>query len=149
MRPVFSTEVPTVTARNRGDRASSSAMGFSRMLLVALVASMSVYAQDASINGTITDPSGAVVPGAKVVISRPGCSCSRDCPNDQYCKCCADQLVSSDGSGSFTVRVPAGQYKISVQATGFKTASLEVSVESGDQKQVKITLDTGAAPRRN
>jgi len=58
--------------------------------------------------GTVTDPSGAGVPGAKVTIFN--LRQNRD-----------EQKVTTDASGNYTaVHLPVGTYKVTIEAAGFK-----------------------------
>src|SRR5215470_17515146 len=59
--------------------------------------------------GTITDPSGAVVPNAKIVITSNG-------THEKH-------TVPSDVSGQYILtNLPAGTYMVEASATGFKSA---------------------------
>lgn len=65
-------------------------------------------AQYGTITGTVTDPSGEVVPGAKVVLTNQASQETRS--------------TSTDGSGLFSfTTVPQGTYAVTVSAHGFKT----------------------------
>src|SRR5712692_8539296 len=86
---------------------------FRWLALLALVAvsSLTVYAQSStsSLSGSITDPSGAVIPGAVVTIKSAGTG--------------AEFTVVSAANGTFTVpALGAGTYTVTVTATGFKQA---------------------------
>jgi hypothetical protein len=60
----------------------------------------------ATMHGIVTDPSGAVVPNATVLVAGP-----------HY-----RQTISTDQRGSFVVAgLPAGEYRIKIQSTGFAT----------------------------
>jgi hypothetical protein len=73
-----------------------------------------------SITGVVSDPTGAVIPGAKVVITDA---------NKGY-----DYPATTDAVGRFLVtNLPPGTYIVSVEARGFKTS-----------KQAGITLDVGS-----
>src|SRR5690242_3313779 len=62
----------------------------------------------ASLNGTVTDVSGAVIPGAKVAVEAPATGFHRQ------------TLTKSDGSYSLP-GLPIGSYHITVAAPGFDT----------------------------
>src|SRR5437763_8779180 len=62
----------------------------------------------ASINGTITDASGAVVPKAKITVTNPSNGFTRD------------SVSGAAGDYSITFLAP-GSYDMTVQATGFST----------------------------
>ncbi len=81
--------------------------------LIVVIASLAAWGQGAVTSGTITgdvtDSSGAVLPGAKVVAHHQGIGLKRE--------------TVADGNGHFVLsQVPAGHYNISVTAPGFKEA---------------------------
>jgi hypothetical protein len=93
--------------------------------------SAAVYAQStATISGTITDPSGAVVPQAQVTVH--GLSTG------------IDRSVVSDPAGSFTVpSLQPGNYSVSVHAAGFadyRLASVTLQVDQNVTANVKLGL---------
>ena len=107
-------------------------------LLVTLLASGSLaFGQaDAGLTGTITDPSGAVVGGASVIVTNEGTSV-------------AQKLVTSS-AGTYTVRglIP-GAYRIEVTAQGFQkeikqgilvevstTGTIDFQVQAGSSTEV-------------
>ena len=69
-----------------------------------------VWAQDtATIVGTVTDSTGAVVPGAKVTVANPDRGFVRD--------------VASDSAGEYTaVRIPIGNYVVTRRGVGLPEA---------------------------
>src|SRR4030081_1228945 len=72
-----------------------------------------------AINGTVTDPSGAVVAGASVKATNAGTGIA--------------QTTSTTGDGEFSFQdLPLGTYKIEVSAAGFRPATVDnVSVTAG------------------
>jgi Carboxypeptidase regulatory-like domain len=85
-----------------------------------------------SIQGTLTDPSGAVVEGAKVTITN---------------KDTAQALkVSSSSAGAYNsgALVP-GNYSVRAEATGFKTVEEGVIVKVGVVSGINFGLQVGAA----
>jgi len=115
-------------------------------LLLASVSAISTYSQNifGSIVGTVTDPSGAVLPGATVTATDLGTGQKR--------------TVSADAQGNFSIlSLPRGQYTVDIDATGFKHFSrtpiivnvnqevrVDVQMQIGEQNQ-QVTV-TGAAP---
>ena len=78
-----------------------------------------IFAQNnaGSINGTVTDPQGAVVPGATVTITNPVSGYTR--------------TATSDASGTFQfANVPFNPYHLTVTATGFSSFVEDVDVRS-------------------
>src|SRR5579884_404238 len=79
-----------------------------------------------TLKGTIRDPTGAVIPGAHIQITRPGLL----------------RNVSSDGIGQFVVdELPAGDYTVIITASGF-AADVEPLVVPSDS----VTFTLRVAP---
>src|SRR6202167_3815810 len=85
-----------------------------------------------SIAGTVTDPTGAVVPGASVSINNPVSQYARTAVTDQV------------GRYQFT-NVPLNPYHLTVSATGFGLVSQDVDVRSSVADTVSTVLKVGAA----
>src|SRR5436309_6214090 len=81
---------------------------------VVLVMASVLYAQGpvGTLNGTVTDPAGAVVPGATVIATH----------NDTG----VESKTTSTSSGTYTIPyLPGGTYTIRVNAPGFQTSTAE------------------------
>ncbi len=86
----------------------------------------------AGITGTITDPSGAVVPDAKVTVKNDATSVS------------STTTTSSAGTYSFKGLNP-GKYNVTVEAQGFKKGvQSDVNVEVSTTSTIDVQLATGA-----
>src|SRR5215475_4622018 len=80
------------------------------------------------INGTVKDPNGAVVAGAKVTVRNEAAGDTRD--------------AVTDNQGRFKVEgLAAGSYQITISRDGFKTAERAVTVESGKTATVETKLE--------
>src|SRR6266480_4852615 len=81
---------------------------FLNILLFIICVSIVVFAQDtASITGTVTDPSGAAVANAEVIVSAPERGISRP--------------TTTNDSGDYLVAgLPPGSINVTVTAQGFK-----------------------------
>jgi hypothetical protein len=92
-----------------------------------LVFACAVWAQSfrGGVQGTVTDSSGANVPGATVTVTSPETGLSRTVTTDQYGNYSATEL-------------PIGSYSISVSKAGFRT-----------QTTKSIRLDVSALVRIN
>ena len=86
-----------------------------------------------SINGTVTDPSAAVVPGAIITLTNPATGLT--------------EHAKTTNGGLFTfVSLNPGQYKITAEQKGFETvAENNVSVTVDQVTVVNISLHLGAA----
>jgi Carboxypeptidase regulatory-like domain len=101
------------------------------ILLLSLVfASLAARAQSGNagmIHGTVTDPSGAVIPNATVHIANPV---------SEY-----EQTTTTDATGQFTFpNVPFNPYTINVSAKGFARLSQNVEIRSSVGTNVKLVL---------
>ena len=84
------------------------------------------------IRGSVTDPTGAVIPNAEVLVKNNATG--------------ASQTASSGSGGSYRVSLLSpGSYTVSVTAAGFTTITTTVSVAAGEvtTDDVKLTLGSG------
>jgi hypothetical protein len=89
-------------------------------VLVALTVSVLGHAQTGSIQGTVTDATGAVVQGADVVV--------RNLDTNQ------ERTAKSSVSGTFAVtNLPAGKYEVTVNKVGFRVYKVGGAVLTVDQ----------------
>ena len=101
---------------------------------IVLIFAISSWAQTTvgtgSINGTVTDPAGAVVGGAKVVITNAGTGQSLS--------------VASNGAGAYASGpLNPGAYKVEVSAKGFSSVKETIGVQVGNTSTVNIKLQLG------
>jgi len=90
-------------------------------------------AQDAAtIIGTVTDPSGAVVPNANIAVSNPDKGFKR--------------LLVSDSAGDYVAaKVPIGSYVVTAEAAGFrKLVRSGITLDVGQLLRVDLQLQVGA-----
>jgi hypothetical protein len=107
-------------------------------VLIVVLCTMSIFAfgqatiSSGSIQGTVTDPSGAVVPGASVTISNPA-------TGEVIQRTTSSQGAYSSGA------LQSGKYQIRVDVANFKSSVLDVTVEIGSAASGNIQLQVGAA----
>jgi hypothetical protein len=98
-----------------------------------LLAAVSLSAQTfrGTILGTVADPSGAVVSGAKVTVKNTGTGLERS--------------TETSGDGSYSVpELPIGTYNVTVTQTGFQTfVATGVTVDVATERRVDAALKTG------
>jgi hypothetical protein len=98
-----------------------------------IVAGTSARAQTSfgTIVGTVTDSTGANIPGAQVMLKNNGTN--------------ATQAVKAGTAGTYTfLNLVPGSYSVTVTCTGFKTAaSRQVDVTIGGTTRVDESLQTG------
>ena len=111
-----------------------SRLRFLFVLCVALIGvSFSTFAQQAAIVGTVTDPSGAVVPNVNVTITNTDTGLSRVYPTNE-----AGQFVAPD--------LQIGHYTIKAEAKGFKASEQKnVVLNVGDRIRADFQMQLGAA----
>jgi hypothetical protein len=102
------------------------------ILLLAWAAPALAQSDRGTITGTVTDPSGAVVPNAKVTATNLDTNETRE--------------AVTSGEGSYTLpELKAGPYRVSVETQGFKTATIEnVQVAVQVTRTVDAQLEIGA-----
>jgi hypothetical protein len=101
------------------------------MLLAALCAAVPLGAQEqrASIEGTITDSTGAALPGATV---------------EAKGESGGSATTVSDGTGAFRIQaLPPGRYEISATLSGFTASVVNVSLSLGQHARVEMALKVG------
>ena len=106
-------------------------------VLFLAVSGLQVVAQSDTgrITGTVSDTTGAAIPGATITVTNTGTN--------------ATQTVSSDGIGDFTVSaLPTGNYHIAVAKTGFATQEQNLRLDVAQVQTENFKLAAGAERRR-
>ncbi len=90
-------------------------------------------AQEGTIVGTVTDPSGAVVPNAKVVVTNTDKNQSTD--------------VTSNESGQFVApSLGIGHYRVKAEVPGFKAFEQnDITLQVGERFRVDVKLEVGTS----
>jgi Carboxypeptidase regulatory-like domain len=124
-----------MVSKNSGAKCVGARLAAALLMLVTacffgVTASAQLYT--GSITGTVTDPSGAVVPNARLqlVDEQKGFAFS----------------AASDSSGGYVMRqVPPGTYKLSVEAQGFRgEARSGIKIDVSQNVSVDFALQVGA-----
>jgi Carboxypeptidase regulatory-like domain/TonB dependent receptor-like, beta-barrel len=85
----------------------------------------------ASVNGTARDSSGAVIPGAKVLLHNVATNVDRT-------------TVTNDVGRYVVVNVPPGQYRLSVTKQGFETQASNLTLVVDQTATLDFTMPVGA-----
>jgi hypothetical protein len=87
----------------------------------------------ATLGGSISDPTGAAVPGAEVTLTNTATG--------------AALKTTSNERGDYAFpQIPGGQYRVTVSKTGFRTASVDnITMEPGVPATVPVKLEIGQA----
>ncbi len=101
------------------------------IFLFLIACAFTASAQEGTIVGTVSDPSGAVVPNAKVVITNTDKNQSFD--------------VMSNESGQFVAPdLGIGHYKLKAEVSGFKSFEQnDINLQVGDRLRVDVKLEVG------
>src|SRR5690349_11109784 len=104
-----------------------SLMRYLSLFLLLSISCVSAAAQSAAatgaISGTVTDASGAAIPGATIIVKNTDFASVRS--------------LTSDDAGAFAATfLPAGAYTVEVKATGFQS-----------KRPVRVTLGAGSSVR--
>src|SRR5206468_5483483 len=93
-------------------------ISFALLILILIPGTRLIAQTDTGrIQGSVTDQTGAVIPGASIILTNTETN--------------ATQTISSDGGGNFTVAaLPRGNYKAQIKAQGFasQTQSFTLAV---------------------
>jgi len=102
------------------------------LLLATLPAAAAQSGNAATIHGTVTDPSGAVIPSATVTVSNPVSHLNR--------------TVQSDATGQFEIgNLPFNTYNVTASAPGFAALKQNVTIRSVVGLNLDLVLHVEAA----
>jgi hypothetical protein len=106
-------------------------LGGALLLVLCLPASLSAQTTFATITGTVTDPTAAVVPGVTVTAT----NLSTNVPT----------TVKTNEAGLYTIAtLKEGIYRLAAQNTGFKELVVEnVTLEARDHRRLDLRLELG------
>jgi hypothetical protein len=102
------------------------------LLSAVLALSLSAQSDRGTITGTVTDPSGAYVSGAKVIVQNSDTGIRIE--------------SSTTNTGNYTIpALPAGIYELSVESSGFKKLTQQnVQVQVAQTLRLDVALSVGA-----
>ena len=101
-------------------------------LCVLLAPGLAAAQFSAQVQGTVTDQTGGVLPGAAVVLRNTSTG--------------VELTTVSDNAGGFRFpNLPPGGYQLTVELSGFRTATVEATVLTQQTSNVRVTLDVATA----
>jgi hypothetical protein len=100
------------------------------VILLFVAATLPAQSPTATVAGTVTDSSGAVIPEARLTIVNRDTGLSRT------------SIASTDGSYS-AASLPVGSYEVQAEAKGFKTLMRQAVLEAGSTTTVDLSLAVG------
>ena len=103
------------------------------ILCVALVPLLDAQDSSARLLGTITDPTGAVIPGATIVARNLATGLERK--------------ATANESGDYSIpMLPIGQYTVAAESAGFRTSTVTgLTLQVNQEARLDIKLTLGAA----
>src|ERR1700690_1806086 len=106
---------------------------FCLAVFAVLALSFSAFAQvqNGQFTGTVSDPTGAAIPNAKITVTNPATD--------------LNVSTTSNSSGNYAVKeLPIGVYKLQVEAPGFKTVvNSGVQINAGTISHVDFKMQVG------
>src|SRR6202171_6404223 len=102
------------------------------VIVFSLSLTASIYSQvtGATLSGTISDPSGGLIPGAQISIRNTATGMNKD--------------FQADSDGYYTApNLAPGTYEVRITAKGFNTTILTVTLAVGAQQQLNIPMKVG------
>ncbi len=105
-------------------------------MTIAMVVCLPAVAQQAGLTGTVTDPTGAVIPGAAVTLTHKGTGAART------------TTTKADG-GYLIQQLEPGRYRLEIGMQGFKTAVREpLTLPVGITSTLNVALELGVVTER-
>jgi Carboxypeptidase regulatory-like domain/TonB dependent receptor len=106
---------------------------FAFLSVLGLAVTALAQVQNGAFTGTVTDPSGAAVPNAKVTVTNLGTNSS--------------VTTTTNNTGLFNAReLPPGTYRLSAEAQGFKTyTNNNVTLNAGTTQRIDFKMSLGQA----
>jgi hypothetical protein len=105
-----------------------------RQVSLVLVAALALQAQEitGNISGTVTDPTGSVIPGANVTVTNTGTGVARN--------------TQTTSTGVFFLNnLPVGNYRLTVENTGFKKYDATgIRLDVNDRLNFTVKMEIGA-----
>src|SRR5581483_3477358 len=112
-----------------------NSFGVRSLFLVASLLTFSVLAvaQQATIVGTVSDPSGATLPGVTITVTNLDSS--------------AVKKIQTNEAGQYVVPdLNIGHYSVKAESTGFKTTEQHnITLQVGDRDRIDFTMQVGGA----
>jgi len=103
------------------------------LCMLVLGTAAQTFGQNATIVGTVTDPSGSVIANVKITATHVETNL-------------ANTFTTNEAGQYVAVDLPVGHYNIKAEATGFKVAEQKgLVLQVGDRTRVDFQLSLGAA----
>src|SRR5215831_10753130 len=86
-----------------------------------------------TVRGTVSDPTGAVIPNAAIILREPATGVEV-------------RRLTTDGQGNYELSdLKPATYRLTCEAAGFKPSSVDqIIVETGQVRRIDVTMAVGA-----
>ena len=109
-----------------------SLVGFCSAVLLFAACALGQVGGNATLTGTVTDPTGAVIANANVTLTQVGTAAKR--------------TTLTNSSGQFTVpALPPATYRLQVETKGFKRYVQEVTLLADQNGAIQVSMQLGEA----
>src|SRR6267154_3839291 len=120
-----------IYVRNLGNRKMATCQVLVLCAVLLLVAMPVFAALTGDLHGTVIDPKGSVVEGAKISVRSTATGAVRE--------------VNSDSRGEFAaLQLEIGIYEVRIEKAGFRTSITNADIRSGEQTQLNLSLELGS-----
>jgi hypothetical protein len=122
---------PVTSKEVREDMPMSTIRAMLLLSMLSAVGSAPAQAPTGTIAGVVTDPAGAGVAEARVIVTNATSGLTRN-------------ITTSAGGDYSAAALPSGAYRVTVEAAGFTALECTATVEAGTTTTVNLTLQVGA-----
>ena len=113
----------------------SKACLFVLLILALCVCSYGQGGGNGAITGTVSDPTGAVVPNATVTVTQQSTGIKRS--------------VTTNTNGAFDIpSLPPDTYNVTIEASGFKTTTQQFALLADQQRALEVKMELGATSQQ-
>jgi hypothetical protein len=110
-----------------------SAIAAFAVLLLSFTGILSAQSERGTISGAVTDPTGAIVPGAKVAIRNLSTNVT-------------SSILTNETGGYVAPNLPPGDYSVRVEKEGFRVAILnQLTLNAASSVRADFTMEIGTA----
>jgi hypothetical protein len=124
-----------ISLKNSEDNLMRKILSSLAVLIMIFTCQLAIHAQTptGNLNGTVVDPSGALVPGATVTVRNNATGLER--------------TATTNNNGQFNIAaLPPGTYTVTVEGAGFKRAvAPNVVVEVSQTAEISVAMELGLA----
>ncbi len=108
---------------------------FAVLMMALCICSYGQGGGNGAITGTVSDPTGAVVPNATVTVTQQSTGIKRS--------------VTTNADGAFDIpSLPPDTYNVTIEASGFKTTAQQFTLLADQQRAIEVKMELGATSQQ-